>query len=57
MGRNAARDWEYKYVRMTGYFREERFFIKREKDGKKGYLVFAPFVTATEGFTPNGNDE
>lgn len=29
---------------MEGYFEEERFLIAREKDGKKGYMVFAPFV-------------
>lgn len=29
---------------MEGYFEEERFLVSREKDGKKGYLVFAPFV-------------
>jgi surfeit locus 1 family protein len=29
---------------MEGYFEEERFLVSREKDGKRGYLVFAPFV-------------
>jgi len=32
---------------MTGYFKEERFFVARKRDGKVGYLVFAPFITAT----------
>ena len=29
---------------MEGYYEEERFVVSREKDGKKGYLVFAPFI-------------
>jgi len=31
---------------MRGYFKEERFFVQKTKDGKKGYAVFAPFVTS-----------
>jgi hypothetical protein len=38
--------WEYKLVKMRGYFEPERIFIRREKNGKFGYLVFAPFVSA-----------
>lgn len=39
-------DWEYKLVKIRGFFKEERFFVRREKEGKVGYLVLAPFVTA-----------
>ena len=31
---------------MRGYFKEERFCVTKEKDGRKGYAVFAPFVTS-----------
>merc|ERR1712232_644501 len=31
---------------MRGYFKEERFFVQKSKEGKKGYAVFAPFVTS-----------
>lgn len=41
-------DWEHKLVKIRGYFKEERMLVKRERDGKEGYLVFAPFITATE---------
>lgn len=34
---------------MKGYFKDERFFVRRVRDNKDGYLVFAPFITATEG--------
>jgi hypothetical protein len=27
--------------------KDERVFIKREREGKDGYLVIAPFVTAS----------
>lgn len=33
---------------MRGYFKDQRFFVRRKRDGKEGYLVFAPFVTALE---------
>ena len=36
--------WEGTKIKMEGYYEEERFLVSREKDGKKGYLVFAPFV-------------
>lgn len=39
-------DWEYKLVELKGYFKDERFFVRRTKDSRLGYLVFAPFVTA-----------
>lgn len=45
-GSGDVKDWEYKLVKLKGYFREERFFVAREKDGKPGFLVFAPFMTA-----------
>ncbi len=38
--------WECRRVRIRGYFQQERFFVKRERAGKQGYLIFAPFVTA-----------
>ena len=41
-------EWEYKLVKMKGFFKDERFFIRRTRDGRLGYLVFAPFVTAVE---------
>lgn len=42
------KDWEYKLVKMKGYFKDERFFIRRARDGRLGYMVFAPFVTAVQ---------
>jgi surfeit locus 1 family protein len=41
-------EWEYKLVELKGYFKDERFFVRRTKDGRLGYLVFAPFVTAKQ---------
>lgn len=35
-------------IKIKGWFKEERFFVSRNRDGKKGYLVFAPFVTSTK---------
>lgn len=43
---NPNKNYEFDYVKMRGYFKEERFFIQKNKDGKKGYAVFAPFVTS-----------
>lgn len=43
-------DWEYKLVKLTGYFKEERFFVRKVRDSRVGYAVFAPFVTAMEDF-------
>lgn len=40
--------WEYQLVKMRGYFKEERLFIKRERNGKPGYIVLAPFITANK---------
>lgn len=57
VGKNAIKDWEYKLVKLRGCFREERFFIRRERDGKDGYLVFAPFTTAKLFGHPDGSDE
>lgn len=45
---NNVKDWEFKQVRIRGYFKDQRFFVRRRRDGKEGYLVFAPFVTAVE---------
>jgi len=41
------KNWEYKVIKIKGWFREERFFVRRSRDGKDGYLVFAPFITST----------
>lgn len=40
--------WEQKLVNIRGYYRDERFFVKRCRRGTEGYLVFAPFITARE---------
>mmetsp|Transcript_3902 Transcript_3902/g.4336 ORF Transcript_3902/g.4336 Transcript_3902/m.4336 type:complete len:300 (+) Transcript_3902:32-931(+) len=48
---NLEEEWEYKLVKIQGYFKEERFFIARERDGKKGYLVMAPFITSTRKYS------
>lgn len=45
---NQLKNWEYKLVKLKGYFKSERFFVRRARDGKEGYLVFAPFVTALQ---------
>lgn len=42
------KSWEYQLVKMKGYFKDERFFVRRTRDGRLGYLVFAPFVTAVQ---------
>jgi surfeit locus 1 family protein len=46
-------DWEYKLVKIKGYFKEQRFFVRRKRDNKEGYLVFAPFITAREVYDTN----
>jgi surfeit locus 1 family protein len=38
------KDFEYKLVQLRGFFREERMFVRKQKDGKSGFSVFAPFV-------------
>jgi len=43
---NPNKNYEFDIVKMRGYFKEERFFVQKSKDGKKGYAVFAPFVTS-----------
>lgn len=45
---NNVRDWEFKPVTLRGYFKDERFFVRRNRNGSDGYLVFAAFVTAVE---------
>lgn len=40
-------EWEYKVVKVRGYFTPARVFIKKTKDGKDGFSVFAPFYTHT----------
>jgi surfeit locus 1 family protein len=46
-------DWEYKLVKIRGYFKEHRIYVRRRKDGKDGYAVFAPFITASENLSPD----
>jgi surfeit locus 1 family protein len=38
-------EWEYRPVKVRGFFSGHRVFVKRQKDGKEGYLVLAPFYT------------
>lgn len=45
---NNVKDWEFKRVTLRGYFKDERFFVRRQRDGKDGFLVFAAFVTAVD---------
>jgi len=54
--RTTLRDWEYKIVKMQGYFKEDRFFIRRERAGKEGYLVFAPFITSIKSTDHTGDN-
>jgi hypothetical protein len=30
---NNMKDWEYRVIEAQGYFNEDRFFVRREKDG------------------------
>jgi len=34
-------------VKIRGYLGPGRIFVRKDKDGKKGYSVFAPFYTAS----------
>jgi len=43
-------DWEYRLVKLTGYFKEERLFVRKARDGRIGYSVFAPFITAMDDY-------
>lgn len=43
-----VQDWEYRLIKLKGYFKEERFFVRKTRDGRVGYSVFAPFITAIE---------
>jgi len=49
---NDIDDWEYRLVKIRGYFREDRFFVRREREGRTGYMVLAPFITAIEDYEP-----
>lgn len=40
-----AEEWEFKLLKVKGFFGSQRFFVKRERGGKDGYLVLAPFYT------------
>jgi len=46
--RGSLSDWEYRLVKFTGYYKQERFFVRSARGGRAGYAVFAPFVTAVE---------
>lgn len=39
------KDWEYRVVKIRGFFQKGRIFVRKDRDGKKGYSVFAPFYT------------
>ena len=47
---SSRNEWEHKLVKLTGYFKEERFFVRKARDGRAGYSVFAPFVTAMDDY-------
>jgi hypothetical protein len=42
------KNWEYRLVTVRGYFKEQRVFVRKAKDGKEGYAVLAPFVTGVQ---------
>ena len=52
MGKN-LKDWEYKIVKIRGYLGPGRVFVRKDKDGKKGYSVFAPFFTVNQNLDNN----
>ena len=39
-------NWEYKLVKFRGFVDHERVFVRKEKDGNVGFMVFAPFITS-----------
>ena len=45
-------DWEFQLVKLIGYFKEERFFVRKQREGRAGYSVLAPFITAIEDNDP-----
>jgi len=47
---SSLKEWEYRLVKLTGYFKEERFFVRKTRDGRVGYAVFAPFITAMDDY-------
>lgn len=57
-GYKALEDWEYQVVKLDGFFGYERIFVRKTKNGRVGYCVFAPFVTALsdpEGYVGESN--
>jgi surfeit locus 1 family protein len=52
---NPNKNYEFDLVKMRGYFKEERFFVQKTKDGKKGFAVFAPFVTSHQDLNTHPN--
>lgn len=38
-------DWEYRQIKARGYFSPDRLLVRKVKDGKVGYSVFAEFFT------------
>jgi hypothetical protein len=47
--------WEGKKIEVEGYFRYSRFIVARKRNGKDGFLIFAPFVTAANQTNPTNN--
>jgi cytochrome oxidase assembly protein ShyY1 len=41
-------DWEFRKVEMVGYYRPERIVVARDRDGKPGYYIFAPFINMAQ---------
>jgi len=54
---NPDKNHEFDIVKMRGYFKEERFVVSREKDGRKGYAIFAPFITSHVSVVTNPYEE
>jgi surfeit locus 1 family protein len=40
-------------VKIRGYLGPGRVFVRKDKDGKKGYSIFAPFYTAQQNLDNN----
>jgi len=49
------KSWEGRKVEVEGYFRYSRFMVARKRNGKDGYLIFAPFTTAANQTNPACN--
>ena len=51
------KDWEFRKVEVEGAGLGSRFFVARERFGRKGYLVFSGMITAYTKSTLMHNDE